>query len=285
MTLAPYPSRSAANQTPQTSDSAVVALRKMLNMEDPQVRSLAARELGAMGEAGQEGVPALYALVDDPDRNVRLEAARAVTRINGDDPVAVPALVMIAKDPLSDPEHRREAIATLQQMGPRGQEAATNLALAEAQALHRGGSPSTRPSDQPLKASVNPPKQNGNSSGNSSQRDATRSAGPSTRPSVSLNTPILKSDDVLPDTRPTGLVVRRIPGLGRPTDLADDLPPEPDIDVHGIRSYTAARALQVRQWINRQPGSEAERQLRYDEFQRWRNEQDQRIYDHVMGSK
>src|SRR5687768_8737158 len=164
MTLALDPSKNAA-QTPQTSDSAVVALRKMVNMEDPQVRALAARELGAMGEAGREGVPTLYGLVDDPDRAVRLEAARAVTRINGDDPVAVPALVMIAKDPLSTPEDRREAIATLQQMGPRGQEAATNLALAEAQAVYRGGAPSTRPSEQPLKASANvsdnPPRENG----------------------------------------------------------------------------------------------------------------------------
>ena len=291
MTLALDPAKNAAaNQTPQASDSAVVALRKMLNMEDPQVRSLAARELGAMGEAGKEGVPSLYALVDDPDHKVRLESARAITRINGDDPVAIPALVMIARDPRSEPEDRREAIATLQQMGPRGQEAATNLALAEAQAVHQGIPPTTRPIAQPVKASANSPTDRDRETTDEPvlprTPSATPDALPATRPSVSFNSATtVKSGSLLPDTRPSGLVVRRIPGLWRSTDIADDLPPEPDIDVHNIRSYTAARALQVRQWINRQPGTEAERQLRYDEFQRWRNEQDQRIYDHVMSSK
>jgi hypothetical protein len=73
-----------------------------------------------------------------------------------------------------------------------------------------------------------------------------------------------------------------VPGLFRPTDRVDDPPPAPDIDLQGTQSYTAAGVAKVRDWINRQPGTDAEHQDRLTEFQSWRGEQDQKILERVI---
>jgi hypothetical protein len=86
-----------------------------------------------------------------------------------------------------------------------------------------------------------------------------------------------------PTTRPVGQNEwSEIPGL---TGLAvgEDVPPAPDINLFGYRSYTSAGALRVKDWIERHPSlSEQEKQARVKEFQDWRYGQDKLIYQRVL---
>ena len=103
--------------------SSTLALRRLLESEDAQVRALAARELGDMGTSATDAVPSLHRLVDDPDRQVRVRTAVAIAQITPEDHVAIPALVRVVNDPESTPSERDQALELLQLMGPRGQAA------------------------------------------------------------------------------------------------------------------------------------------------------------------
>jgi hypothetical protein len=261
--------------------SAVGVLTRMLEHDDPDVRVAAIRELRDMGPAARDAAPELRKLTEERDRLLRYEAARALVAVAPQDPVAAPALVMIAKDPGSSDHHRRESVALLEKMG-RG---------AEVPGPGAGSAAATRPANArrdeysgpaPLKVTdVREQDSDAAESPRSVRIDA------ATRPAASAQGERESPEGpAMPATRPSAPPaddpLLQIPGLWRSTDLPGSRPPAPDIDEHGINSYTATEALLVKQWLDRQPGSAAEKRQRWEEFVKWRSEQDRQIYAKVV---
>ena len=81
-------------------------------------------------------------------------------------------------------------------------------------------------------------------------------------------------------TQPAMTPSSPIPGLlGLDTSSA----PKADIHLYGLDSYTSTQANLLRQWLERQPKlSVAEKEERFRAFERWRTEQDQRIYQRAL---
>ena len=136
--------RYAVQRENATSTSST--LKRLLETDDPQVRSLVAREIGQMGPAARDAIPALHRLIDDPDRHVRIEAAKALLQIEPGEPVAIPALVMIINDPQTTLEDRIVALNLLQNSGPKGQAA---LALHNASNAGANTSAAAYPTTRP----------------------------------------------------------------------------------------------------------------------------------------
>ena len=274
-------------------ESAVAVLRRMLEHEDSDVQIAAVRELRELGPAATDAVPDLRELTEERDRVMRYEAARALVAIAPQDPVAAPTLVMISKDPQSSPEQRTEASALLQRMG-RGAEAVEPVASSggELRATTRpaGVNRDWRGESGPLKVTDVQEKR-----GVDAEEPRPRSVtiDPTTRPTRDTQVRPAERIDreplerpAAPATRPSGPPkddpVLQIPGLWRSTDPAGAQPPRPDINEHGIESYTATRALLVKDWIDRQPGTAEQKKSRWEEFVRWRSEQDRQIYARVV---
>src|SRR5437016_3578713 len=77
------------------NNAAVTRLTKLLTSTDPQVRAIAAVELGGMGPQARSAMSDLSQLASDPDRHVRFAAARAMTQIDPEDRATVPTLVLV----------------------------------------------------------------------------------------------------------------------------------------------------------------------------------------------
>src|SRR5258706_10460040 len=105
------------------NNAAVTRLTKLLTSTDPQVRAIAAVELGGMGPEARSAMSDLSQLASDPDRHVRFAAARAMTQIDPEDRATVPTLVLVANDPQTASEDRQAALGLLADMGPSAQSA------------------------------------------------------------------------------------------------------------------------------------------------------------------
>ena len=109
---------------PQAFRKAVPVLIKALGDEDPRVRRVAARMLGAGEAASRPAATALARLLDDKDAGVRLTAAVALGKVGR----SGPAVKAILRDLKHDkPEVRRMAAAALGQLGPLAKAAAGDL--------------------------------------------------------------------------------------------------------------------------------------------------------------
>lgn len=271
-----------------TMESSAATLVRLLDSEDPQVRSVAVRGLAEMGESAKGAAPALHALVDDPDRHVRYEAAKALASVNPQDPALPAMLVLIANDQRTPEEQRVEMRTILNRVSPmmattttsRDATAQTteldhdaNVEVVETTQTH---APTTRPTGLEITSS---------------------SASPTTRPIMASE----RSEQVnestsngaspaAPTTRPATRPVSQesvwadIDGLSALVDASSqDTPPAPDVNLFGYKSYTSAGAMQVRDWIQRRPTlTLQEKESRIKEFQDWRYAQDKLIYQKVL---
>jgi HEAT repeat protein len=96
----------------------------LLKHPDPSVREAAAGALGNMGEAAQEHIPLLVALLKDP--SVREDAVAALENMGAAAREHAPRLAGLLKD--LDPEVRRAAAGVLGSMGEAAREYAPRLA-------------------------------------------------------------------------------------------------------------------------------------------------------------
>lgn len=89
-------------------DYSVPGLTKALKDKDPDVRYIAAHNLGKYGAEAREAVPALIEALKDEDPYVRMGVAYALAGIGPDATEAIPALAEAFKD---DDKRVREAAA------------------------------------------------------------------------------------------------------------------------------------------------------------------------------
>jgi HEAT repeat protein len=91
-------------------------------------RREAAEELGQIGPAARDAVPAIRELRQDPDGRVRVSATLALAKIRPDERDLVPALTAAVRD--SSPDVRAAAAAALGELGAQSGEAVAALAKA-----------------------------------------------------------------------------------------------------------------------------------------------------------
>jgi len=271
-----------------TTESSAATLVRLLDSEDPQVRSVAVRGLAEMGESAKGAAPALHALVDDPDRHVRYEAAKALAAVNPQDPALPAVLVLIANDQRTPEEQRVEMRAILNRISPMMATTTSRDATAQATELDHNAEaevvetttevqlPTTRPTGLEITSSSATPTtrpimaSERSEQVNESTSNGASPAAPTTRPA----------------TRPASQenVWADIDGLSALVDASSqDTPPAPDVNLFGYKSYTSAGAMQVRDWIQRRPKlTLQEKESRIKEFQDWRYAQDKLIYQKVL---
>jgi hypothetical protein len=285
LSLDPKQGQNAAVATGSATESSTATLVRLLESDDPQVRSVAVRGLAEMGESAQAAAPALHRMVDDPDLHVRYESAKALGAVHPNDPALPAVLMMIANDQRHPEPHRAEMRSMLQRVSPMMATTAMPGEVHESTEPVEGdaismdavepaeidAAPTTRPTELEL---------------------TTAGDGPTTRPimaserSEAINESA--SDPIVPRMETVAPAAKNewseIPGLAGIVDESGaDAPPAPDINLFGYKSYTSAGAVQVRDWIQRQPSlGEQEKQARIKEFQDWRYGQDKLIYQKVL---
>lgn len=290
LALDPNQGQNAAVARGSATESSTATLVRLLESDDPQVRSVAVRGLADMGESARAAAPALHGMVDDPDLHVRYEAAKALAAVHPDDPALPAVLVLMANDNRLPEEQRTEMRSMLQRVNPmlaytsseeQRLESEVGVGVESAESVDTGTmptAPTTRPATPDLSES---------------------SATPTTRPIMASERPEQSAESArsganavevpkeekatAPTTRPVERTeLSEIPGLAG-LAIGNDAPPAPDISLFGHKSYTSAGALQVKNWIERQASlSDQEQQARVKEFQDWRYGQDKLIYQKVL---
>lgn len=251
--------KAQANASPNNAQS-IARLRGLLQSNDPQVRSIAATELGAMGAQARDAAPDLDRLLADPDRHVRFAAARALGQIDPGDRATVPTLVLVIDDPQTAPEDRRAAVAQLGDMG-----AAATSARPAIVRLQHSDDPDVRDAaiaalnKIDTAAPVPPP-------GLSPAPSAT------TRPYVSPNT----SSSI---DRPESAAAPRSQAASfTATTASEDSLPKPDLRTDGIQHYSPGQFDALRTWIHRQNDLTPEQQREnVQRFEDWNRQQEAKI--------
>jgi HEAT repeat protein len=87
-----------------------------LKKPDPKARKKAVKELGHVGKADPEAIPAVTAALRDADAGVRAEAALALLNLGPDAAEAEPALTEATRD--KDPKVREYATKALERVRP-----------------------------------------------------------------------------------------------------------------------------------------------------------------------
>lgn len=274
LALDPNQGQNAAVARGSATESSTATLVRLLESDDPQVRSVAVRGLADMGESARAAAPALHGMVDDPDLHVRYEAAKALAAVHPDDPALPAVLVLMANDNRLPEEQRTEMRSMLQRVNPmlaytaseeQGLESEVGVGVESMESVHTGTMPTT-PTTRPIMASERPEQL-------AESAHSTAIAGEFAK----------EESATAPTTRPVERTeFSEIPGLAG-LAIGDDAPPAPDINLFGHKSYTSAGALQVKNWIERQASlSDQEQQARVKEFQDWRYGQDKLIYQKVL---
>ena len=305
MSLDPKQGQNAAVSRGSATESSAATLVRLLDSDDPQVRSVAVRGLAEMGADARSATPALHRLIDDPDRIVRYESAKALAAVNPADPALPAMLVQIANDQRTPEEQRVEIRSLLQRVSPmmattstpavnrdttelsntdRTADSTTDNTVVESiETTTVRSSPTTRPTGFEIITPDAPTTRPVMASERSEEVNETTSNGTVER------SPFAPAHTPPPTTRPATRPVSKnewseIPGLAGLADASSqDTPPSPDINLFGYQSYTSASAVQVKDWIQRQAAiTEQEKQARVKEFQDWRYTQDKLIYQKVL---
>jgi hypothetical protein len=240
----------------------IARLRGLLQSNDPQVRSIAAAELGGMGPAARDAEPDLDRLLADPDHHVRFAAARALGQIDPGDRATVPTLVMVIDDPQTAPEDRRAAVTLLGDMG-----AAAASARPAIVRLQHSDDADVR--DAAI-AALN-------------KIDAATPAAPA--PGVGPAAPPTTRPYVAPNTsssidRPGSAATPRSQAASFTAGPApsEETLPKPDLRTDGIQHYSPGQLEALRTWIHRQndltPDQQRENLQRFEE---WNRQQEAKI--------
>jgi hypothetical protein len=259
---------------PQTNKSSgvddgsasVTRLTQLLSSNDPQVRAIAAVELGGMGVKARPAMSDLAQLASDPDRHVRFVAVRAMTQIDPADRVTVPTLVLVADDPQSSSDDRKAALALLGDMGQSAQSAIPAL-----ERIQNGDDPEMRTAARTALSRIDLNRiepTNGfgpmpvTSRFQSQSRPTTQ---PTTRPSLSGRETLDRVE------------ARKAAGIERPATRPTTAPamlPKPDLRTVGIAHYSPQQLQAVRDWIARQEDmSETQKREHVAHFERWNRDQ------------
>jgi hypothetical protein len=268
----------------EQDNNAVTGLKQLLASKDPQVRAIAAVELGGMGPKAQAAMPALAQLSADPDRHVRFVAARSMTQIDPSDRVTVPTLVLVANDPQMPKDDRKAAMALLGDMGVEAQSAipalervqnedTPEMRLAAREALSRIDLNRIQPSSAfgPLPMT---------SRWQSANAPTTQ---PTTRPVISV-----QSRNAGDTSRSTNRTVDRVEAspaarVERPTTGPSAVPttlPKPDQKTLGIAHYSPQQLQAVRDWIAHQNDlTDTQKREHVAHFEQWNRDQQAMVRD------
>lgn len=105
-----------AKREPGTAPTVVANLGDALKDSDPDVRRVAAMQLGRQGSAGKSMAPKLTDAIGDADKDVRSAAVQALADVDPSNPQNVTAIVKALDD--KDMDVKRSAVAALGSMGP-----------------------------------------------------------------------------------------------------------------------------------------------------------------------
>jgi hypothetical protein len=264
------------------NNAAVTRLTQLLNSSDPQVRAIAAVELGGMGPKARQAMSDLAPLASDPDRHVRFAAVRSMTQIDPEDRATVPALVLVANDPQTSSEDRKAALGLLADMGPSAQSAIpalermqngddAEMRIAARTALSRIDLNRIEPTNSFGPMPVTSRLQ-------SQYRPATQ---PATRSAFATQPRNIGSSDAAReraardatgrlDASPAARIERPTTG---PATGPDTLP-KPDLRSLGIAHYSPQQLQAVRDWIARQKDlTDAQKREHVVHFEQWNRDQ------------
>jgi hypothetical protein len=227
----------------------VTRLTVLLQSSDPQVRAIAAVELGSMGPKAHDATGELAKLMGDPDRHVRFTAARALAQIDPEDRATVPTLVLVIDDPQTPPEDRKAAIVQLGDMGMIAASARPVIAR-----LQHSDDPDVR--DAAL-VSVG-------------KIDAAMAA---QRPIMPATQPATRAVDRKDTTITSG---RSAAYVAIPAPASEE--PKPDMRTGNIQHYSPEQFRALCAWIHRQVDlTPAQQQANIDRFDEWNRQQEQKI--------
>lgn len=120
--------RALGRMAPQGGDKATVALGKLLEDDNGDVRITTVTVLGRYGPAGKAAVPALGRVIRGGEAAMRLEAIRAVVAVGAEAQPAIPALISALS--FADVAVRSAAARALGTFGPAAKDAVKPLRLA-----------------------------------------------------------------------------------------------------------------------------------------------------------
>ena len=118
------------------SKAAVPALIKALKDHDTFVRRFSAQTLGEIGPDAQSAVQPLTAVLNDPKKEVQSAAAIALSKLG---PSGIETLIGILRDGGKDAAVRRQAIASLSDLGPAAHSAVPALTEVLKEKTAKGG--------------------------------------------------------------------------------------------------------------------------------------------------
>lgn len=266
-----FDDQNKAAMTAPSPDTSVGRLTALLSAEDPDVRAVAATELGTMGPRAKSAQQQLADLLNDRDRHVRFVAARSLAQIDPTDPATPPTLVLIANDSQATSDDRAAAVTLLGSLGPQS----VAIARPALQRLSDDQDPAVRTAARAAYARVDV---------------AAPTTRPTTRPAQPVSTvtpvqPYVRPEPVkAPTTRPAAATVADKPTTQPNAQIArasvpsqDDAIPKADVTTFGIERYSPEQLERVRAWIHRQPYLTPDQQRDHiARFEEWNTSQENR---------